>query len=92
MAAGARRQPAGAGVGVVRVKSADGAPLDTTAFGASMARVESEVALVVDDVLAADIADMVLARYQPTSVRVEVKKFVIPQARYVSVALERPFQ
>ena len=39
------------------MKSADGAPLDTTAFGACMARVESEVALVVDDVLAADIAD-----------------------------------
>ena len=39
--------------------------------------------------LAADIADMVLKRYQPGSVRVEVKKFVIPQARYVAVMLER---
>ena len=39
--------------------------------------------------LVADIADMVLKRYQPTSVRVEVKKFVIPQARHVGVTLER---
>src|SRR5690349_14550005 len=39
--------------------------------------------------LAADIADMVLNRYRPSSVRVEVKKFVIPQARYIAVALER---
>ena len=39
--------------------------------------------------LAADIADMVLNRYKPSSVRVEVRKFVIPQARYVSVSLER---
>src|SRR5262245_33017966 len=38
--------------------------------------------------LAADIAEMVLTRYQPNSVRVEVKKFVIPQARYVAVTLE----
>src|SRR5215813_8477325 len=30
--------------------------------------------------LGADIADLVLKRYQPNSVRVEVKKFVIPQA------------
>jgi dihydroneopterin aldolase len=39
--------------------------------------------------LAADIADLVLKRYKPNSVRVEVKKFVIPQARYVAVALEQ---
>ena len=39
--------------------------------------------------LAADIADFVLKRYQPKQVQVEVKKFVIPQARYVAVALAR---
>jgi FolB domain-containing protein len=39
--------------------------------------------------LAADIADFVLKTYQPHSVQVEVKKFVIPQARYVAVALTR---
>jgi len=39
--------------------------------------------------LAADIADAVLAEFKPASVSVEVKKFIIPQARHVSVALTR---
>src|ERR1039457_1471474 len=33
--------------------------------------------------LAADIADTILAEFKPQSVRVEVKKFIIPQARHV---------
>lgn len=37
--------------------------------------------------LAADIADAILAEFKPQSVTVEVKKFIIPQARWVSVAL-----
>ena len=39
--------------------------------------------------LAADTADMVLADFKPQSASVEVKKFVIPQARYVSVVVTR---
>jgi dihydroneopterin aldolase len=39
--------------------------------------------------LAADIADTVLAEFKPLSVTVAVKKFVIPQARHVSVSLTR---
>jgi len=39
--------------------------------------------------LAADIADRILTQYGPRAVAVEVKKFAIPQARYVSVALTR---
>ena len=39
--------------------------------------------------LAADIADMVLGEFKPQSVSVEVKKFIIPQARYVSISLKR---
>jgi dihydroneopterin aldolase len=39
--------------------------------------------------LAADIANMVLAEFQPQSVTVEVKKFPIPQARQVSVSLTK---
>lgn len=35
--------------------------------------------------LAANIADDILHEYKPQGVTVEVKKFVIPQARYVSV-------
>jgi len=42
--------------------------------------------------LAADIADMILAGFKPQSVSVEVKKFVIPQARYVSVAVTKKLQ
>ena len=39
--------------------------------------------------LAADIADMILSEFKPQSVTVEVKKFPIPQARYVSVSLTK---
>ena len=39
--------------------------------------------------LAADIADLVLAEFKPTAVAVAVKKFIIPQARHVSVTLTR---
>ena len=39
--------------------------------------------------LAADIADMILAQFKPAVVTVKVKKFVIPQARHVSVSLTK---
>jgi FolB domain-containing protein len=39
--------------------------------------------------LAANIADMVLAEHGAQAVMVEVKKFPIPQARYVAVSLTR---
>jgi len=37
--------------------------------------------------LAADIADMILAEFKPKGVTVEVKKFPIGQAKYVSVSV-----
>jgi dihydroneopterin aldolase len=40
--------------------------------------------------LAADIADSILSEFKPSSVTVEVKKFIIPQARYVSVQATKP--
>ena len=39
--------------------------------------------------VAASIADLVLLRFKPQAVAVEVKKFSVPQARYVSVSLSR---
>src|SRR6516165_8035998 len=39
--------------------------------------------------LASDIADVILAEFKSRSVSVEVKKFIIPEARYVSVKLSR---
>lgn len=39
--------------------------------------------------LAGDIAEMILAKFKPRSVTVEVKKFVIPQAQFVAVRLTR---
>ncbi len=39
--------------------------------------------------LAADIAGAILSEFKPQSVTVEVKKFVIPQARHVSVSLTK---
>jgi dihydroneopterin aldolase len=39
--------------------------------------------------LAANLADMILAKYRPQAVMVEVKKFSIPQAKHVSVSTTR---
>ena len=39
--------------------------------------------------LATDVADTVLSEFQPPSVTIEVKKFVIPQAKHVAVSLTR---
>jgi dihydroneopterin aldolase len=39
--------------------------------------------------LASNLADMILDTFKPRAVTVEVKKFVIPQAQYVSVSLVR---
>jgi len=39
--------------------------------------------------LASDIADMILLGFRPRSVTVEVKKFPVPQARHVSVAVTK---
>ena len=39
--------------------------------------------------LATNIAENILARYKPQAVKVEVKKFPIPQARYVSATVTR---
>jgi 7,8-dihydroneopterin aldolase/epimerase/oxygenase len=41
------------------------------------------------ETLGSNIADMILADFRPDSVTVEVKKFVIPEARYVSVSLTK---
>ena len=39
--------------------------------------------------LASDIAQMILSRFKPASVCVEVKKFVIREARFVAVRVTR---
>ena len=39
--------------------------------------------------LAADIAAAILSGFKPQSVTVEVKKFIIPQAKFVSVSLSK---
>ena len=39
--------------------------------------------------LATDIADTILSEFKPAAVTVEVKKFIIPQTRYVSVSLTK---
>ncbi|HTH47002.1 MAG TPA: dihydroneopterin aldolase [Candidatus Limnocylindria bacterium] len=39
--------------------------------------------------LAVDLAEFVLAEFHPTSVSVEVKKFILPETRHVSVKVER---
>lgn len=39
--------------------------------------------------LASDIAESILKEFKPLVVSVEVKKFIIPEAKYVSVKIER---
>ena len=39
--------------------------------------------------LANDLADMILSEFKPQGVTVEVKKFPIPEARFVSVSLSK---
>jgi dihydroneopterin aldolase len=42
------------------------------------------------ETLAVDLAGMILREFRPARVAVEVKKFVLPEARWVSVRLRRP--
>ena len=42
------------------------------------------------ETLAVDIAQLILEEFQPRSVKIEVKKFIIPQASWVSVTVLRP--
>jgi FolB domain-containing protein len=39
--------------------------------------------------LSAEVAEMILAKYRPASVRVEIRKFIIPEARHISVSCSR---
>jgi len=39
--------------------------------------------------LVANMSDHIMAKYKPQSLTLEIKKFTIPQARYVSVSLTR---
>ena len=39
--------------------------------------------------LTTNVADFIMTRFKPEAVTVEIKKFPIPQARYVSVAVAR---
>jgi dihydroneopterin aldolase len=40
--------------------------------------------------LASDLAAMLLKNYRPAKVAVEVRKFIVPDCRYISVSVERP--
>jgi FolB domain-containing protein len=42
--------------------------------------------------LVANVADRILTEYKPQGVMVEVKKFSIPQARFVSVSMGKTLQ
>jgi len=39
--------------------------------------------------LVSNIADRIMSEYRPNAVTVEAKKFVVPQAKYVAVAVTR---
>jgi dihydroneopterin aldolase len=39
--------------------------------------------------LVSNMADFILAKFKPQTVAIEIKKFAVPQARYVAVSLMR---
>jgi FolB domain-containing protein len=41
------------------------------------------------ETLSAELAEMIRTKYRPKSVRVEIKKFIIPEARHISVSCSR---
>jgi dihydroneopterin aldolase len=41
------------------------------------------------ETLASEIADRILREFKPKSIDVQIKKFIIPQARYIAVQLNR---
>lgn len=41
------------------------------------------------ETLSAELADQILAKYHPESVSVEIKKYIIPEARHISVSCSR---
>lgn len=66
-----------------------GATIDYYSVSQRLLRFGDETQWRLIETLAHDIADLVLREYKPASVTVEVKKFVIPQARHVAVSLTR---
>jgi dihydroneopterin aldolase len=42
------------------------------------------------EALADDICELVLEQFRPSAVRVAIKKFILPDARWVSVEMTRP--
>jgi 7,8-dihydroneopterin aldolase/epimerase/oxygenase len=42
------------------------------------------------ETLALDIADMILQDFRPRSVTIRVKKFILPETRYVAAEVTRP--
>ena len=40
--------------------------------------------------LAEDIAAEILTTFRPARIRVEIKKFIIPEAKHISVSIDRP--
>jgi len=42
------------------------------------------------ETLAVELADMILRQYKPARVTVEIKKFILPQTRWVAMRVRRP--
>ena len=65
------------------------ATVDYFAVSQALLRFGEEKEWRLIEKLAADVAEMILSKFGPTSVTVEVKKFVIPQAQFVAVRVTR---
>jgi 7,8-dihydroneopterin aldolase/epimerase/oxygenase len=66
-----------------------GNTVDYFAVSQRLLRFGEDVHWKLIETLAVDIAQMVLEEFSPSGVAVEVKKFIIPQARHVSVRVTR---
>lgn len=66
-----------------------GSTIDYFAVSQRVLRFGDGVHWKLIETVAADLAAMVIEEFQPRTVTVEVKKFIIPETRYVSVKTHR---
>ena len=75
--------------GAAAAADAIGATIDYYAVTTALIEMSEAGEWRLIEKLAEDAATLVLSGFQPNCVRVEVKKFILPQTRLVSVRIER---
>ncbi|MGA3180912.1 MAG: dihydroneopterin aldolase [Verrucomicrobiota bacterium] len=64
--------------------------IDYQAVSRRLSRFGEERSWKLIETLAVELAEMILREFHPARVTVEVKKFILPETRHVSVSVTRP--